>query len=378
MRFLSLGTPPAASSQIPIESTRSEHWRRPRACRSFKSSSHCHVYDIVRAVSVASLCNPARTPQAWHWIRMVATTWQSVLDDQIDNMQYKNPGILRSQQGECALDGQFTERTWGSPHAGLTTNCIRQEIAHRHWIQVRKHWTRTSWVVFACEHFHTDLYGKPFVVQSDHKPLEMIRLKNLHAGPPRLQRMLLRLQNYGVTIKYQPGKTLLLADGLSRLLEDGQHPPIQLDVRVNLVQFSQDCTRSSTCSAAWHSGQRMARYWKGTPKGAEAVLVVPRRVVHRWRCHSERKWTSTRASCNATIRPDSFACRTPGARQMSPQSESECVLERHGIRHRSVCCQLLCMPKTCTFSAEPLLQKDVPPYPWHTLSTDFFELEGEE
>ena len=124
-----------------------------------------------------------------------------------------------------------------------------------------------------------------------------------------------------------------------------------------LVQFSQatawrNCTRSSTCSVTWHSGQRVARYWKETPKGAEAVLVGPRRVVHRWRCLSERKWTSTRANCNATVRPDSFACRTPGARQMSPQSESECVLERHGSRHRSVCCQLLCMPTTCTFSAE--------------------------
>ena len=70
-------------------------------------------------------------------------------------------------------------------------------------------------VVYACERFHTYLYGKPFVVQSDHKPLEKIQLKNLHTAPPRLQRMLLRLQDYGVTIKYQPGKTLLLADSLS-------------------------------------------------------------------------------------------------------------------------------------------------------------------
>ena len=37
-------------------------------------------------------------------------------------------------------------------------------------------------VVYACERFHTYLYGKPFVVQYDHKPLEMIQLKNLHAA----------------------------------------------------------------------------------------------------------------------------------------------------------------------------------------------------
>ena len=46
-------------------------------------------------------------------------------------------------------------------------------------------------VVYAYERFHTYLYDKPFVVQSDHKPLEMIQLKNRHAAPPCLYRMLL-------------------------------------------------------------------------------------------------------------------------------------------------------------------------------------------
>ena len=32
-------------------------------------------------------------------------------------------------------------------------------------------------VMFGCEHFHTYLYGHPFVVESDHKPTEMISLK---------------------------------------------------------------------------------------------------------------------------------------------------------------------------------------------------------
>ena len=39
------------------------------------------------------------------------------------------------------------------------------------------------------------VYGKPFTVETDHKPLEMIALKNLMAATPRLQRMLLRIQD---------------------------------------------------------------------------------------------------------------------------------------------------------------------------------------
>jgi len=46
-------------------------------------------------------------------------------------------------------------------------------------------------VVVACEKFHSYVFGKKFIVESDHKPLEMIHLKNLTAAPPRLQRMLL-------------------------------------------------------------------------------------------------------------------------------------------------------------------------------------------
>ena len=38
-------------------------------------------------------------------------------------------------------------------------------------------------VIFGCERFHTCIYGKPFVVETDHKPLE----KSLASTPPCLQ-----------------------------------------------------------------------------------------------------------------------------------------------------------------------------------------------
>ena len=72
-------------------------------------------------------------------------------------------------------------------------------------------------LVFGCERFRTYLYGCKFQMESDHKPLEMISLKNLIAAPPHLQRMLLRLQEYDLSIIYRPGKEMTLADGFSRL-----------------------------------------------------------------------------------------------------------------------------------------------------------------
>lgn len=66
-------------------------------------------------------------------------------------------------------------------------------------------------VVVACEKFH--VFGKKFIVESDHKPLEMIHLKNLTAAPPppKASRMLLRLQGYDMAIKYKPGTEMRLA-----------------------------------------------------------------------------------------------------------------------------------------------------------------------
>lgn len=50
-------------------------------------------------------------------------------------------------------------------------------------------------IVFACQKFHQYIYGVLTKVQTDHKPLESIVKKSLHKVSPRLQRMLLKLQN---------------------------------------------------------------------------------------------------------------------------------------------------------------------------------------
>jgi hypothetical protein len=54
------------------------------------------------------------------------------------------------------------------------------------------------------------------LVQSDHKPLEAIFKKPLHAAPARLQRMMLQLQKYRLTLVHLPGKDIPVADALSR------------------------------------------------------------------------------------------------------------------------------------------------------------------
>ncbi|XP_060070555.1 uncharacterized protein K02A2.6-like [Ylistrum balloti] len=97
-------------------------------------------------------------------------------------------------------------------------------------------------VVFGLEKFHHYVYGRFVLVQSDHKPLEMIIKKSIHSSPKRLQRMLLRLQKYDFNITYHPGKEMYLADTLSRaylpISKDEEESTFLQDVEsINMAQF---------------------------------------------------------------------------------------------------------------------------------------------
>ena len=71
-------------------------------------------------------------------------------------------------------------------------------------------------ILFGCERFHHYVYGRTINVESDHKPLESVMKKLLCSAPPRLQRMLLCLQKYDMLVMYKPGKSIPVADALSR------------------------------------------------------------------------------------------------------------------------------------------------------------------
>ncbi|XP_019628682.1 PREDICTED: uncharacterized protein K02A2.6-like [Branchiostoma belcheri] len=88
-------------------------------------------------------------------------------------------------------------------------------------------------VVYGCEKFKTYLYGRRFTIESDHKPLEQIDRKNLTKAPARLQRLLLRIQEYDYHLKYKPGNEMLVADALSRLSPSEKEEMAGLKVQIH-------------------------------------------------------------------------------------------------------------------------------------------------
>jgi hypothetical protein len=70
-------------------------------------------------------------------------------------------------------------------------------------------------ITWGCEKYHLYLYGKPFSVITDHKPLVKMFNDPAHQSPPRIERWILKLQPYEFTVEYEPGENNP-ADYLSR------------------------------------------------------------------------------------------------------------------------------------------------------------------
>lgn len=73
-------------------------------------------------------------------------------------------------------------------------------------------------VVWGCKYFRPYIYGKEFLLQTDHEALKWLHTKYLGKDlNPRLQRWILSLGEYNIKIEYLKGKDNKIADFLSRL-----------------------------------------------------------------------------------------------------------------------------------------------------------------
>ena len=99
------------------------------------------------------------------------------------------------------------------------------------------------------------------MVKTDHRPLEQIHKKNLKQAPPRLQRMLLRLQPYDCVIKYLPGREMVTADALSRLSPLDEFEVSDMNVKVHhliritpakMEEFKEETAKDETLQLLAH------------------------------------------------------------------------------------------------------------------------------
>ena len=148
-------------------------------------------------------------------------------------------------------------------------------------------------------------------METAYKPLEIIHKKSLASTPPHLQRMLLHLQHYDISVKYHPGKEMVLADSLSHLspIPDKE---IHFEQSVYAVQFSNDRLRqlkhdwdklwSRGHSTEGHHHWWLARQRKATTQKPVGVLVLQGWIFSgRWTCTERR--TRADSNCHEELHP---------------------------------------------------------------------------
>ena len=240
-------------------------------------------------------------------------------------------------------------------------------------------------VVYGCEKFHTYLYGRQFLVESDHKPLEQIQKKNLTQAPPRLQRMLLRLQPYDFVLKYQPGKNVPVADALSRLSPMNDDQEITgMEVRIHDVQV----ITAPTLTAL-----------KQETEKDEVLQLLTQQIVKGWPSSIKQLTTALRPFWSTrddiavhdglimmgvrVIIPESLRSQALGQLHLGHMGMEKSKLRAKASIYwpgiykdieRTVASCDQCQKHQHAQAREPMIASECPPRPWHTLGSDLFYL----
>ena len=235
------------------------------------------------------------------------------------------------------------------------------------------------------EKLHYYAYGRHVIVETDHKPLEAIFKKHLSSAPPRISRMMLRIQKYDAEIRYVPGKKVPLADALSRISSCVGGKIAGIDVQVHELHLHLNA-----------SPTRISEIRDETAKDI---------VLSSLRTRIMQGWPDKKAECPSHLHPywnyrDELAVADglvlKGTRIVVPKTLQPVVLEQLHYAHQGAeKCKLMakgsvfwasinadidemvkgCAPCQRHQSAnvkEPLHPHNVPQRPWHTVGSDLF------
>ena len=143
----------------------------------------------------------------FHWLEhheKAFNNLKSKLTDRPAVLKYydvKKPVTLQVDASQAGLGAVLYQEDGPVAYASKALNQTQQNYA-----QIEKELLA---VLFACKRFHQYIYGKKALVESDHKPLEAIFQKPLSQAPPRLQKMLMQLQEYDLDLRYKKGTEMI-------------------------------------------------------------------------------------------------------------------------------------------------------------------------
>ena len=232
-------------------------------------------------------------------------------------------------------------------------------------------------------------------MQTDHKPLESIFKKSLLAAPCRLQRMLLRLQRYNLSVSYKPGCEMLLADHLSRAAQQEITKPED-----SFQVFSVELENTNPMQALRLSPERLEQLQRRTRQDA-ALQILKTTILSGWPTQKEqvpiniREFWNYRDELSVHNGVLLKGMRVVIPRVMRPEVMSKIHASHLGVEgclrkvrdtvfwpnmngevrdHISQCS--ICSEFQAKNPKEPMQSHQIPERPWSRGATDQFKLHG--
>ncbi|XP_064475491.1 uncharacterized protein K02A2.6-like [Ornithodoros turicata] len=228
----------------------------------------------------------------------------------------------------------------------------------------------------------------PLTIETDHKPTESIARKPLSKAPPRLQRLLLDVQQYALTITYKKGTELVTADLLSRdcvnvetteeCTSDLQVMAIVLMAQETWEELKRNFARDEDFQAVvklvtegWPNNtheltEPTKLYWSFRDELSvyEGVLFRGDRLVipKSWRGRLLKQIHMGHSGINSCLKRARETVYWPGMSSNIKDHVERC----------SSCQETERMPQR-----EPLHMKEVPSLPWERVATDLCSFEGQ-
>jgi len=257
--------------------------------------------------------------------------------------------------------------------------------AERRYAQIEKEMLA---LVYGLEKFHQHTYGRHVDVVTDHKPLVAIISKPLSKAPRRLQSLILRTQKYDFNLTFQPGKSIVTADTLSRA-------PVQTD-----TLHEPEVTTVNNISLSSINQTRLDEIRVATDRD-ETLQTLKRVILQGWPAHKSAVPVSVVVYFDyrdeLTVH-DGILLR--GDRVVIPVSMQRDMLQKVHAGHLGInsclrrarelifwpgmSADIRQMVQSCTVclkysdkqQPETLCRHEIPYRPWQKVGTDLFEIKG--
>ncbi len=255
-------------------------------------------------------------------------------------------------------------------------------------------------IVWACEHLHLYIYGKPLTVYTDHKPLVSIFGNPSSKPPPRIERWALRLQPYQLTVHYRTGDGNP-ADYLSR------HPSKQTNAASREQKIAEEYVHYIATTST-PKALTVSEIEEATKADVTLQAVLKAIETGNWYEGAQQSgvdtavfaaWQKVKDELTAGVSPQVIL---RGTRIAVPSKLQERVVNLAHEGHQGVvktksllrekvwfpgidkmvekkvqsCCA--CLVSTPESKREPLAMSPLPKAPWSEVSMDFAELPNSE